>query len=126
MKRFLALLLALALVLLSGCGGSIYANYRAIEKLVLIQTVGYDLAKNGDVGLSVSSGKAQEGKESVRLFAAATSIGLAVGAVQDLSTGQELYFPHTSYIMLGEAAARSAERFLDYVERSVQDRKSVV
>lgn len=122
MKKLIALLLAAALVPLGGCGGSIYANYRAIEQLVLIQTVGYDLTKDGDVGLAVSSGKAPEGGEIVRLAATGASVGLAVEAVQDLSTREELYFPHTSYIVLGEAAAGDAERFLDYVERSVQTR----
>lgn len=48
MKQLIALALVLALVPMSGCGGSIYANYRPIEELVLIRTVGYDLEENGD------------------------------------------------------------------------------
>lgn len=122
MKKFLALLLAAAQVMLAGCSGSIYANYRAIEQMVLIQTVGYDLEKNGDVGMSVSSGKGAKGQETVRLSATAESVGQAAEKLQSLSAKEELSFLQASYIMLGENAANDAERFLDYVERSVQTR----
>lgn len=122
MKQLIALALVLALVPMSGCGGSIYANYRPIEELVLIRTVGYDLEENGDVGLAVSSGKGGDELPCVRLAATGPSVGLAVEAVQDLATREELYFPHTAYLLLGERAAGDAARFLDYVERSVQTR----
>ena len=47
--------------LLSGCsGGSVYSNYREIEQLMVIQTMGFDYAKSG-VRLSASSGSDSAG-----------------------------------------------------------------
>ena len=55
-KKITAAVLALSLIALSGCsGGSIYSNYREIEQLVVIQTMGIDKTDDG-VCLSISSG----------------------------------------------------------------------
>ncbi|MEG1633879.1 MAG: Ger(x)C family spore germination C-terminal domain-containing protein [Oscillospiraceae bacterium] len=120
MKKLGIIPLALLLLLQSGCAdGSIYSNYREIEQLRVIQTLGFDLEDNGDVSLSVSTGKPPEGELPLRVSVSAPSLSLAMESVQSYSDSSELYFPHTKYLMLGEAAASDALRFLDYVERSV-------
>ena len=64
MKKFICLICAACLFLLSGCsGGSIYTNYREVEQLMVIQTMGFDKDKNG-VTLSVSTGNSGGGTSS--------------------------------------------------------------
>ena len=58
MKRCLPLILALSL-LLSGCSGSIFTNYREIEQMQLIQTLGVDRIGNR-LSVSVSGGHSSE------------------------------------------------------------------
>ena len=127
-----------ALALLSGCsGGSLYSNYRELEQLMVIQTMGFDTAPSGFL-LSVSSGSGsggggsssdssgggggseQSGSSKVaRLSAEAESLVLAQNTIQDYSASEQLFFAHTSYIALGsEAAYKSVTPFLDYIERS--------
>ena len=69
LPRVLAAALAAAAVL-SGCSpdGSVYSNLREIEKLQVIQTMGFDLAQ-GRVTVSISSGPAQGELPSVKLAA---------------------------------------------------------
>ena len=61
MKIFrIAAVLVLA-ALLTGCsGGSIYSNYRELEQLMVIQTLGFDRTPDG-VRLSASSGSDSAG-----------------------------------------------------------------
>lgn len=121
-----------ALCLLCGCsGGSIYSNYRELEQLMVIQTMGFDTAPEG-FELSVSSGSGSggggdngnEGQQSgaaklARMHASAESLILAQNKIQDYSASEQLFFAHTSYIVLGsEAAKDSVAPFLDYIERS--------
>ena len=65
-RRALALLLA-AGMLCSGCStGAISSNYRAVEDLELIQTIGVDRAPEG-VCLSAATGKVGEGEAPKRM-----------------------------------------------------------
>ena len=92
-KKLTAAVLALSLLALSGCsGGSIYSNYREIEQLVVIQTMGFDAAGDG-VGLSISSGNTGgsggSGKDgskpqtTLRMSAEAGSLTVARETIQD-------------------------------------------
>ena len=141
MKAFrIAAALALA-VLLTGCsGGSIYSNYRELEQLMVIQTMGFDWADNG-VRLSASSGSdsaggggggsqggaEQSGPASVaRLSAEAPSFTLAKEKMQNYSAREDLFFAHTAYIAVGGASAgKSVMPFLDYIERSTDLRLDI-
>lgn len=134
----------LALALLTGCsGGSIYTNYREVEQLMIIQTMGFD-KKGDDITVSVSTGNSGGGNsdsgqggdsggsgsagsaKTSRLSAKAPSITLAQEKIQDYSASEELFFAHTSYILIGEDTAREdISRFLEYVERSIQIRLDV-
>lgn len=127
--------------LLSGCsGGSVYSNYREIEQLMVIQTMGFDYAKSG-VRLSASSGSDSAGgggggnakggeqggsAQVARLSAEAESFSLAKERMQDYSAREDLYFAHTSYIAVGgESAKKSVMPFLDYIERSAELRLDI-
>lgn len=141
MKIFrIAAVLVLA-ALLTGCsGGSIYSNYRELEQLMVIQTMGFDWAEGG-VRLSASSGSdsagggggnsqsgaEQSGSASVaRLAAEAPSFTLAKEKMQDYSAREDLFFAHTAYIAVGGASAqKSVMPFLDYIERSTDLRLDI-
>ena len=140
MKIFrIAAVLVLA-ALLTGCsGGSIYSNYRELEQLMVIQTMGFDWAESG-VRLSASSGSdsagggggsesgaEQSGSAGVaRLAAEAPSFSLAEEKMQDYSAREDLFFAHTAYIAIGGASAKeSLKPFLDYIERSTDLRLDI-
>ena len=132
MKKLICLICAASLFLLSGCsGGSIYANYREVEQLMVIQTMGFDKASNGitlsvsagnnggtssdDSGTSPSGGSAKTSRMSVT----AETVSLAQEQLRDYSASEELFFAHTSYITLGEETARdSISPYIIYIGRS--------
>ena len=120
MKRiaFLPLTLALALVL-SGCGAGkgIYANYRAIEELQTVQTLGLD---QDDRGRTVAlAGMRTSGEEaSAILRRSGDSILLAIRALEDYTDRGQLFFAHARYVLLGRAQAEAGfGPLLDYTER---------
>ena len=110
MRRALAVLLLISLFLpLSGCTLSVYNNYRELERLQVIETVGFDADEGGGVKLSISAGRDASGREPVR--ASAT-------ALQGLSRSDGLFFSGTGCILIGEAAASETARWLELVARS--------
>lgn len=121
MKRlFKCIAAALCLSLLTGCSsGSIYSNYRETEQLMVVQTMGFDKAQKG-FSVSVSTG----GEEKItRMAAEAESISLAEQKMQDYSAAEEIFYAHTSYIAIGEDAAKSGlSHYLDFIGRSTQMR----
>lgn len=110
----------LCLSLLSGCSsGSIYSNFRETEQLMVVQTMGFDLSQKGFT-VSVSTGG---GDKITRMAAEAKSIVLAEQKMQDYSAAEEMFYAHTSYIAIGEDAARSGiDHYLDFIGRSTQMR----
>ena len=139
MKLLRIVALVCLAALLTGCsGGSIYSNYREIEQLMVIQTMGFDFTKTG-VRLSASSGSDSAGGGSdsqsnrqggsaqvARLSADAQSFSLAKEKMQDYSAREELFFAHTAYIAVGSRAAEtSVLPILDYIERSTDMRLDI-
>lgn len=126
-KKCTALLCALSLAAgLCGCsGGSIYSNYREIEELMIVRTMGFDLSDEG-IRLSVSAGASGNGSESSddaaarsALHAEAPGVSLAMGTIQDYSAREDLFFAHTSYLVIGEDAAREGlDPILSFIKRS--------
>ena len=115
-RRALALLLA-AGMLCSGCStGAISSNYRAVEDLELIQTIGVDRAPEG-VCLSAATGKACEGKAPKRMTQSGVSMLAALDQLQDRAPSAELFYAQTSYLLLGEEAAAAGELtpLLDFI-----------
>ena len=90
MKRGLSLLIIICMLLsLSGCSG-IYSNFRELERLLVIQTMGIDFAEEG-VGISLASGANSDGSSPVRLFSTGVSITSAIAHILSYSQEQELF-----------------------------------
>lgn len=124
-RRALALLLA-AGMLCSGCStGAISSNYRPVEDLELIQTIGVDRAPEG-VCLSAATGKAGEGETPKRMTQSGVSMLAALGQLQDRTPSAELFYAQTSYLLLGEeaAAAGGLAPLLDFIARDPDMRLS--
>lgn len=119
MRRALAVMLSLLVFLpVSGCTLSVYNNYRELERLQVIETVGFDAAEDGGVTLSISAGRDASGREPVRASASAQSVTEAMQELQDRSRSDELFFYGTDCILLGEAAAAETARWLELIARS--------
>ena len=124
-RRALALLLATGM-LCSGCStGAISSNYRAVEDLKLIQTIGVDRAPEG-VCLSAATGKACEGEAPKRMTQSGVSMLAALDQLQDRAPSAELFYAQTSYLLLGEeaAAAGGLTPLLDFIARDPDMRLS--
>ena len=123
--RALALLLAAGL-LCSGCGsGAISTNYRPVEDLMLIQTIGVDRAPEG-VCLSASTGRAGENEPPKRMTQTGGTMLAALDRLQDRTPNAELFYAQTSYLLLGEEAAAAGELtpLLDFIARNPDMRLS--
>ena len=118
MKRGISLLIIICILLsLSGCSG-IYSNFRKLERLLVIQTMGIDSAEEG-VGISLASGAKSDGSSPVRLFSTGVSITSAIAHILSYSQEQELFLSHTSHVVLGEEAAKNGIKgYLSYICRS--------
>lgn len=125
-KHLLLLLILPVLLSISGCGSSdsIWANYREIEQLQLIQTIGID-AESGGVRLSISTGKPMEGEKPVRMAQTAPSLQIAMNRLQDYAASAALFYAHTRYVVVGQNAAEAGiAPYLDFVERDADMRLS--
>ena len=105
-------------LLLSGCG-SVYSNYREVEQLLVIETMGFDYSGAG-VELSMAAGmKSSPGKEPIRLTGSGRSISDAMDRARNYSFEDELFCSQTNSILIGEEAARRGmEPFLSYICQS--------
>ena len=121
----LALLLAAGL-LCSGCAnGAISSNYRPVEDLTLVQTIGVDRAPEG-VCLSASTGRVGENEPPQRMTQTGETVLAALDRLQDRTPNAELFYAQTSYLLLGEEAAAAGELapLLDFIARNPDMRLS--
>ena len=118
MKRFLSLLIIIcSLPALSGCS-SIYSNYREIQQLMVVQTMGIDREKSG-VQVSMAAAAEASGGGPRRLSAQGSTITAAIDRAYKLSYEEEIFFSHVNHLLVGEAAAEEGlDTFLDYVSQS--------
>ena len=118
MKRFLYLLIIMcALPALSGCS-SIYSNYREIQQLMVVQTMGIDREKGG-VQVSMAAAAEASGGGPRRMSAQGSTITAAIDRAYKLSYEEEIFFSHVNHLLVGEAAAEEGlDAFLDYVSQS--------
>ena len=119
MKRFLSLLIIIicSLPSLSGCG-SIYSNYREIQQLMVVQTMGIDREKGG-VQVSMAAAAEASGGGPRRMSAQGSTITAAIDRAYKLSYEEEIFFSHVNHLLVGEAAAEEGlNTFLDYVSQS--------
>ena len=103
-------------LLLTGCG-SIYSNFREVEHLLVIQTMGVDRI-DGGIGLSLVSA-ADKGSGPIRLSGQGESITAAIDRVRRRSYEDELFCSHINHIVLGEECARQGvDDIIAYICRS--------
>ena len=118
MKKLTALILCSAILLLSGCGGgSIYSNYREIEELTVIRTLGIDVTGAGcTVSAATGTGSTPT---PLRLSGTGKSVELAMQSIADHSAGEEIFYAHSAYLLVGQATAdNDLTPVLDYVRYS--------
>ena len=117
MKKARSLLYIIILVpLLTGCG-SIYSNFRELEHMLVIQTMGID-RREGSIELSLASA-ADKSSGPVRLSGQGESVTSAIDRVRRRSYEDELFCSHINHIVLGEDCARQGvEDILAYICRS--------
>ena len=126
MHRAQTLALLLAGLLCSGCAsGAISSNYRPVEDLMLIQTIGVDRAAEG-VCLSASTGRAGKNEPPQRMTQTGETVLAALDRLQDRTPNAELFYAQTSYLLLGEEAAAAGELapLLDFIARNPDMRLS--
>ena len=113
----------LALSLLAGCGGGrgVFFNYRPLEELQLVETLGVDAA-DGGVLLSAAAGAPATGDGAV-LSVRAPALVPGMEALQDRAVRGQVFFAHTQYLVLGQSYAENGvAALLDYVERDIHTR----
>lgn len=116
MRRLISVLLVLSMLpSLTSCA-SVYSNYREMEELLVIRTMGLDAAEAGIV-LSLASGADNErGRAPVRLRVTGASIASAFERAQNYSFEESLFFSHISAVLVGEdAAKRGVGEYVNYI-----------
>ena len=116
MKRLLIIYSIVFSLALSGCT-SIYNNYKEIEQLLVIQTMGLD-EQGGGVLLSLASSSGG-GMEPRRLSASGESITTAMERIYNYSYEEQLFMSHVGQLIIGEKAAESGiDDYLAYISRT--------
>ena len=125
MKKVISLLLIISSTLFMGGCNSIFSNYREIQQLLVVQTMGLDLDESG---VLVSMAAATEASSSTprQLCAQGGTISAAIDRAYDLSYEEEIFFSHVNHMLIGEASAEQGiEGFLDYVCQSATLRMDI-
>lgn len=118
MKRLISLILiSTALLSQSGCS-SIYTNYREIQQLMVVQTMGLD-REEGSVVVSMAAAAEASGSGPRHMSAKGGTVSTAIDRAYDLSYEEEIFFSHVNHILIGESAAEEdMDSFLDYLCQS--------
>lgn len=118
MKRLISLLIIIvSLPSLTACN-TIYSNYREIQQLLVIQTLGLDIDKGG-VLVSMAAPAENSGSEPRQMSARGGTITAAIDRAYDLSYEEQIFFSHVNHILIGEPTADAGiDVFLDYVCQS--------
>ena len=111
-------MLLLTLPALTGCNG-ILSNYKEVEQLLVIQTMGLD-TKNGGVVLSLGSTVGGESEDKPRrLSGTGDSITSALHQIYNYSYEEELFSYYVNHVLIGEKAAEEGiDDYLSYICRS--------
>ena len=122
MKRVLILLIcvlfAIPLFHLSGCSQGRFTDQRDIERLLPVQTIGFDREGSG-ISVTLATSSILDDAEPMVLTGTASGIETALVRLQDYSPKDDLYLDHIQYIIIGEEmAADGILPVLDWVERS--------
>jgi len=117
MRRLLPVLLCAAELLLFTGRGGLRNNYREVEQLLVVQTMGLD-AEDGRMTVSLAAeGDSERGPKLLR--AGGVSVSAAMERIHSYSYEEELFCPHIGRLLLGEKAAEAGiENVLAYICRS--------
>ena len=120
MKKAAFLAILLSLSLLTGCGASVFENYREVSELETVRTVGVD-AQDGSVSVCADTGVGLSGSKP-RLFSGkGAALALAMEEIRRMPQSRHAIFGHTENIVIGEAAAKNGlSGILDYAARSTE------
>ena len=118
MKRYISILIIISFLLsLGGCGG-IHTNYREIQQLMVVQTLGLD-REEGSVRVSMAAAAEASGDGPRRMSASGGTVSSAIERAYELSYEEEIFFSHVNHILIGETAAEEElDSFLDYLCQS--------
>ena len=117
MRKLLALLLCAGELLLFAGPNGLRRNYREVEQLQVIQTMGLD-AQTGGVTLSLAAA-GEDGGGVSRMEADGISSTAAMDRIRSYSYEEELFCPHIGRLLLGEKLAeQGVESTLAYISRS--------
>lgn len=117
MKRLLIIYLIIFTLPLSGCK-SIYNNYKEIEQLLVIQTMGLDI-QGGGIILSLASAAGSSGSSPRRLQSIGESITTAMERIYNYSYEEQLFLSHVGQLIIGEdAAEQGIDDYLAYISRT--------
>lgn len=117
MKRLLIIYIVIFSLCLGGCK-TIYNNYKEIEQLLVVQTMGLD-TQGGGVFLSLASAAGSSGAQPRRLSAAGESITTAMQRIYNYSYEEQLFLSHVGQLIIGEEAAESGiDDYLGYISRT--------
>ena len=123
MKKLISFLIVICMLpCLSGCG-SIYSNYREVEQLLVIQTMGLDTLSDGvRLTLAAPSTTGNTGSP-VSLSGDGQSITSAIERIRNYSTEDDLFCAHINHVVLGEDTAKQGiGQYLAYICRSPEMR----
>lgn len=121
MKLLLIIYIVLFALPLSGCR-TIYNNYKEIEQLLVVQTMGLDI-QGGGVMLSLASAAGSSGSQPRRLSAAGDSITTAMERIYNYSYEEQLFLSHVGQLVIGEEAAEAGiDNYMAYISRTPEMR----
>lgn len=123
MKRLISLIVFCSMLPgLWGCG-SVYSNYREVEQILAIQTMGLDSRESGvRLTLAAPSTTRTDGSP-ICLSGDGPSITTAIERIRNYSTEEDLFCAHINHVLLGEDAAKKGiDSVLTYICRSPEMR----
>lgn len=116
MKKIFVLLIIITLIpALGGCSG-ISSNYKELESLLVIDTIGVDYAPSG-VKLTLNSAIAgDEDSSPIKLSGTGETITSTIEKIRGGSNKENLFIPNTNYMLIGEEAAENGiNDYLSYI-----------
>ncbi len=115
MKKLLPILF---LAFLSAC------RVRDTARLRSVETIGVDYA-DGCYTLSISTGEGTEELPGLQLSAVGETLEAAMNALDARSEGQELFYAHCRYVLIGEDALPALPGLFDRFERAPELRMAL-
>ena len=124
MRKFmLTIIIIVGSIILSGCAGSIYSQYKEIEQMRVIQAMGIDEAETGIQLSLASAGNKNDKTVAAILSGTGNSISTALQRIRNYSCEESLFCAHVGHILIGEAAAKAGiESILSYICHSSEIR----